>query len=80
MKIFDANPDILRAFANSDIYVTVTVANSDIPAVSKLSAAVSCVANNILLSTPPPKSTASPSGTKSLPPPTKPSSPTSSPP
>ncbi|KAL7247505.1 hypothetical protein ACSBR2_002423 [Camellia fascicularis] len=48
VKIFDANPDILRAFANSDIYVTVTVANSDIPAVSKLSAAVSWVANNIL--------------------------------
>ncbi|GMP85990.1 hypothetical protein CsSME_00038950 [Camellia sinensis var. sinensis] len=48
VKIFDANPDILRAFANSDIYVTVTVANSDIPAVSKHSAAVSWVANNIL--------------------------------
>ncbi|KAL7167096.1 hypothetical protein ACSBR2_037717 [Camellia fascicularis] len=48
VKIFDANPDILRAFANSDIYVTVTIANSDIPAVSKLSAAVSWVANNIL--------------------------------
>ncbi|KAL7169880.1 hypothetical protein ACSBR2_034845 [Camellia fascicularis] len=30
------------------IYVTVTVANSNIPAVSKLSAAVSWVANNIL--------------------------------
>ncbi|KAL7188765.1 hypothetical protein ACSBR1_038593 [Camellia fascicularis] len=48
VKIFDANPDILRAFANFDIYVTVTVANSDIPVVSKLSAAVSWVANNIL--------------------------------
>ncbi|KAF5955670.1 hypothetical protein HYC85_008526 [Camellia sinensis] len=48
VKIFDANPNILRAFANSDISVTVTVANSDIPAISKLSAAVSWVANNIL--------------------------------
>ncbi|KAL6979187.1 hypothetical protein U1Q18_020852 [Sarracenia purpurea var. burkii] len=48
VKIFDANPDILQAFANSGIAVTVTVANADIPTVAQLSAAQSWVANNIL--------------------------------
>ncbi|KAA8543876.1 hypothetical protein F0562_021947 [Nyssa sinensis] len=47
IKIFDANPDILRAFANSGIAVTVTVGNGDIPAIAKLPAAQSWVANNI---------------------------------
>uniref|UniRef100_A0A5B7CED4 glucan endo-1,3-beta-D-glucosidase n=1 Tax=Davidia involucrata TaxID=16924 RepID=A0A5B7CED4_DAVIN len=47
IKIFDANPDILRAFANSRIAVTVTVGNGDIPAIAKLPAAQSWVANNI---------------------------------
>ncbi|KAK4431190.1 Glucan endo-1,3-beta-glucosidase [Sesamum alatum] len=31
IKIFDANPDILRAFANTGIPVTVTVPNGEIP-------------------------------------------------
>ncbi|KAJ4725810.1 Glucan endo-1,3-beta-glucosidase [Melia azedarach] len=48
VKIFDANPDILRAFANTNISVTVTVGNGDIPSLSKLPAAQSWVANNIL--------------------------------
>ncbi|KAJ4827364.1 hypothetical protein Tsubulata_014956 [Turnera subulata] len=48
VKIFDANPDILRAFANTGIAVTVTVGNGDIPSLSKLPAAQSWVANNIL--------------------------------
>ncbi|KAK9280474.1 hypothetical protein L1049_014166 [Liquidambar formosana] len=48
VKIFDANPDILRAFANSGIAVTVTVGNGDIPALAKLPAAQTWVANNIL--------------------------------
>ncbi|XP_054803912.1 glucan endo-1,3-beta-glucosidase-like [Prosopis cineraria] len=48
VKIFDANPDILRAFANTSIAVTVTVGNDDIPSLSKLSAAQSWVADNIL--------------------------------
>ncbi|XP_059626610.1 glucan endo-1,3-beta-glucosidase-like [Cornus florida] len=47
IKIFDANPDILRAFVNSTIAVTVSVVNGDIPAVAKLPAAQSWVANNI---------------------------------
>ncbi|XP_058214019.1 glucan endo-1,3-beta-glucosidase [Rhododendron vialii] len=48
VKIFDANPDILRAFADSNVSITVAVANADIPAVAKLPAAQSWVANNIL--------------------------------
>ncbi|KAJ1397154.1 X8 domain [Sesbania bispinosa] len=48
IKIFDANPDILRAFANTGISVTVTIANGDIPSLSKLESAQSWVSNNIL--------------------------------
>lgn len=48
VKIFDTNPDILRAFANTNIAVTVTVGNGDIPALAKLPAAQTWVANNIL--------------------------------
>ncbi|CAN1168853.1 Glucan endo-1,3-beta-glucosidase, partial [Linum perenne] len=47
-KIFDANPDIIRAFADTGISVTVTVANADVPATSKLPAAQDWIANNIL--------------------------------
>ncbi|KAM7501898.1 hypothetical protein LguiB_000802 [Lonicera macranthoides] len=47
IKIFDTNPDILRAFAGSDISVIVTAANGDIPALSKFPAAQSWVANHI---------------------------------
>ncbi|KAG6607245.1 Glucan endo-1,3-beta-glucosidase, partial [Cucurbita argyrosperma subsp. sororia] len=48
VKIFDANPDILRAFAATGIALTVSVANGDIPALAKLPAAQSWIANNIL--------------------------------
>ncbi|KAK4270716.1 hypothetical protein QN277_019491 [Acacia crassicarpa] len=48
VKIFDASPDILRAFANTGIAVTITVGNGDIPSLSKLTAAQSWVADNIL--------------------------------
>ncbi|KAH7542450.1 hypothetical protein FEM48_Zijuj02G0075200 [Ziziphus jujuba var. spinosa] len=48
VKIFDANPDILRAFAGTGIAVTVTVGNGDVPALAKLPAAQSWVADNIL--------------------------------
>ncbi|OAY61233.1 glucan endo-1,3-beta-glucosidase isoform X1 [Manihot esculenta] len=48
IKIFDANPDILRAFANTGILVTVTVGNGDIPSLAKLPAAQAWIANNIL--------------------------------
>lgn len=34
VKIFDTNPDILRAFANTSISVTVTARNEDIPALA----------------------------------------------
>ncbi|XP_057778730.1 glucan endo-1,3-beta-glucosidase-like [Salvia miltiorrhiza] len=34
VKIFDANPDILRAFANTGILVAITVPNGEIPAVA----------------------------------------------
>lgn len=48
VKLFDANPEFLRAFAHTNIPVTVTVGNGDIPALAKLPAAQSWIANNIL--------------------------------
>ncbi|GLU02350.1 hypothetical protein SLE2022_196040 [Rubroshorea leprosula] len=48
IKLFDANADILKAFANTGIAVTVTVGNGDIPSLAKLPAAQSWIANNIL--------------------------------
>ncbi|CAN0909506.1 Glucan endo-1,3-beta-glucosidase [Linum grandiflorum] len=47
VKIFDANPDILRAFANTNVKVTVTVGNGDIPALADAQAARQWVAANI---------------------------------
>ncbi|KAJ0101867.1 hypothetical protein Patl1_06392 [Pistacia atlantica] len=47
IKIFDTNPEILRAFANTNISVTVTAGNGDIPALTKLYAARQWVAANI---------------------------------
>jgi hypothetical protein len=48
VKIFDANPDILRTFSNTGISVTITVGNGDVPSLAKLPAAQSWVANNIM--------------------------------
>ncbi|CAN0907901.1 Glucan endo-1,3-beta-glucosidase, partial [Linum grandiflorum] len=48
VKIFDANPDILRAFADTGISVTVTIANADAPSLSKLPAAQAWISTNIL--------------------------------
>ncbi|XP_042476734.1 glucan endo-1,3-beta-glucosidase-like [Macadamia integrifolia] len=47
VKLFDANPDFLRAFANTGIAVTVTVGNGDIPSLTNLATARSWVASNI---------------------------------
>ncbi|KAL1549710.1 glucan endo-1,3-beta-glucosidase-like [Salvia divinorum] len=47
VKIFDANPDILRAFANSGILVAVTVPNDQIPALINPKAARRWVSANI---------------------------------
>ncbi|KAF8402915.1 hypothetical protein HHK36_011007 [Tetracentron sinense] len=47
VKIFDANPDILRAFANTGITVTVSLGNGDIPALANLPAARDWVSNYI---------------------------------
>ncbi|XP_022638423.1 glucan endo-1,3-beta-glucosidase-like [Vigna radiata var. radiata] len=47
VKIFDANPDILRAFAGTGISVTVTVANAAIPSLSTLPAAQAWLSQNI---------------------------------
>ncbi|XP_018806507.2 glucan endo-1,3-beta-glucosidase-like [Juglans regia] len=47
IKIFDTNPDILGAFANSGIAVTVTVGNGDIPALANLANARQWVATHI---------------------------------
>ncbi|XP_010535497.2 PREDICTED: LOW QUALITY PROTEIN: glucan endo-1,3-beta-glucosidase [Tarenaya hassleriana] len=48
VKIFDADPNILRAFAGTGISVTVTVANSDIPSLCKLSAAARWLSDHVL--------------------------------
>ncbi|CAI8617437.1 unnamed protein product [Vicia faba] len=48
IKLFDANPAILRAFANTNISVTITVSNSDIPSLTKLPSAQSWITTNIL--------------------------------
>lgn len=47
VKIFDTNPDILRAFANTGIAVTITAGNGDIPALTQLAFARQWVAINI---------------------------------
>lgn len=52
VKLFDANPDILCAFANTEIAVTVTVANDQIPWLTNLSNAQQWIASNILPYTP----------------------------
>ncbi|XP_022138981.1 glucan endo-1,3-beta-glucosidase [Momordica charantia] len=48
VKIFDANPDILRAFAGTGILVTVTIGNGDIPRLTDPAAAQQWVAANIV--------------------------------
>ncbi|XP_022992969.1 glucan endo-1,3-beta-glucosidase [Cucurbita maxima] len=47
VKIFDTNPDILRAFAGTGILVTVTVGNGEIPALTDLATARQWVAAHI---------------------------------
>ncbi|KAK6117909.1 hypothetical protein DH2020_022171 [Rehmannia glutinosa] len=47
IKIFDVNPDILRAFANTGILVAVTVPNGEIPALTDLAYARRWLAANI---------------------------------
>ncbi|XVE69177.1 hypothetical protein DITRI_Ditri09bG0130100 [Diplodiscus trichospermus] len=39
VKIFDSNPDVLRAFANTNISVSITVANGEIPSLTTVRAA-----------------------------------------
>lgn len=48
VKIFDCNPDILTALANTGIAVTVTVGNGDVLQLTKLDGAKAWVAANIL--------------------------------
>ncbi|XP_012462205.1 glucan endo-1,3-beta-glucosidase [Gossypium raimondii] len=48
IKIFDTNPDILKAFAGTGISVTVTVGNGDIPSLAKLPGAKAWIEKNIL--------------------------------
>lgn len=47
IKIFDVNPDIIKAFANTNIFVTVTVPNGDIPSLTNIRTARRWVSNNI---------------------------------
>ncbi|KAK3016737.1 hypothetical protein RJ639_006715 [Escallonia herrerae] len=47
VKLFDVNPDILRAFANTGILVTVTVPNGEIPGLTDIRNARRWVAANI---------------------------------
>ncbi|KAL9276676.1 hypothetical protein ACSQ67_025786 [Phaseolus vulgaris] len=48
VKLFDANPDMLRAFAGTGISITVTVPNAAIPSLSTLPAAQAWLSENIL--------------------------------
>ncbi|XP_051116486.1 glucan endo-1,3-beta-glucosidase-like [Andrographis paniculata] len=48
IKIFDANPDILGAFAGTGILVAVTVPNGDIPGLADLGGARRWISANIL--------------------------------
>ncbi|OMO89584.1 Glycoside hydrolase, family 17 [Corchorus capsularis] len=47
VKIYDTNPDVIKAFANTGISVTVTVGNGDIPALTNNDAAMRWVAEHI---------------------------------
>ncbi|KAI3731094.1 hypothetical protein L1987_62277 [Smallanthus sonchifolius] len=47
VKIFDVNPDIIKAFANTGILVTVTVPNGDIPSLTNPRNAIRWVNANI---------------------------------
>ncbi|MQM00485.1 hypothetical protein Taro_033212 [Colocasia esculenta] len=47
VKLFDSNPDFIRAFANTGISVMITAANGDIPALAKLPAARDWVASHV---------------------------------
>ncbi|KAI3995656.1 hypothetical protein MKX01_031429 [Papaver californicum] len=48
IKLFDANPDVLRAFANTDISVTVSIANGYIPSLTDLQKAKEWVSANVV--------------------------------
>ncbi|XVF53361.1 hypothetical protein PTKIN_Ptkin05aG0093200 [Pterospermum kingtungense] len=52
VRIFDADPDILKAFAHTGIAVTVTVPNDQIPRLTKLNFAQQWVEENIQPHTP----------------------------
>lgn len=47
IKIFDSNPDIIRAFANTGITVTISAGNGEIPALANLNNARKWVAVNV---------------------------------
>lgn len=47
VKIFDVNPDIIRAFANTGILLTVTVPNGEIPNLTNYQNALAWVNSNI---------------------------------
>ncbi|KAK7317913.1 hypothetical protein RJT34_02535 [Clitoria ternatea] len=48
IKLFDTNPDILRAFAHTGISLTVTLPNADIPSLSTVPSAQSWLSTNLL--------------------------------
>lgn len=48
VRLFDANPDILKAFAHTGIAITVTVPNNQIPRLTKLSFAQQWVKTSIV--------------------------------
>ncbi|XVF12699.1 hypothetical protein REPUB_Repub08aG0141700 [Reevesia pubescens] len=52
VRLFDANPDILKAFAHTGIAVTVTVPNDQIPRLTKINFAQQWVEDNIQPHTP----------------------------
>ncbi|KAI3876770.1 hypothetical protein MKX03_037437 [Papaver bracteatum] len=48
IKLFDANPDVLRAFANTNISVTVSIANGYIPDLTDLHKAKEWISANVV--------------------------------
>ncbi|XP_020571185.1 glucan endo-1,3-beta-glucosidase-like [Phalaenopsis equestris] len=47
VKLFDSNPDMIRAFAGTGIALTITAPNSDILSLSTLSGATTWLTNNV---------------------------------
>ncbi|KAK9156662.1 hypothetical protein Scep_003236 [Stephania cephalantha] len=48
VKLFDSNPDVIRAFADTNISLTLSIPNSDIPSLTTLPGASAWVSSHVL--------------------------------